>query len=774
MLFNLRLPALTIALLSLMMSFPGTGHSLAVLSPTRVQEGPKIDGILDEAIWSSAFEAGDLTVIEPNSGKHGVYQTRVKMAYDEKALYLGVISEQPVDTHVRRVSARDQKNVSRDTFRVILDPSGHGRYAYLFEVALGGSLLDGTVRSVRDYSYSWDSPWQAATSSDADQWYAEIEIPWDVMELPDKEGERRLGVYLQRQVPHLGEYWALPAIPFTSQVFLASLATTVVDDINPGGRLTFYPYAAVGYDGIAGKSKESIGTDVFWQPSSNLLVSATVNPDFGQVENDEVVVNFGATETFLQDKRPFFVEGNDIFQTHNLRIVHTRRIGETPESPEILPGEFITRAPLVSDIFAATKVTGQKRNLRFGFMMAFEDDSDFTVNGTRDIIMEGQDFYTGRALYEHNGGNGNVALGYLGTFTRLGSSDAWVHSIDAQWLTGDKKYRMEGQVAVSDVEDSQGHAWNGKITYTPTTSTTYRLSLDYADVGFDINDMGYIERNDRLKFNASYAKYRFDLPQFQRLSWSYRALGEANDHLLKMDIGGQMYFKFHNVTRLFTELYYRPAAWNDLDSHGNGDFRTKEGFLAYLSWTSDTSKPLRMNTSFRASTEKNGGPTYRLRARPAFDIMDTWQVELDIKFYDRQGWILWQGDNRMDGFDATQLEVELDSNFQLSTKQEIRLGIQWVGIDAVDKTTYRIDDNGYLRESGEEVGSRSFDWAELAVQIRYKYEFAPLSDLFLVYSRGSLVYWGASSKTNDFAELLSDSIEDRDVDRFLLKVRYRF
>ena len=83
--------------------------------------------------------------------------------------------------------------------------------------------LDGTVRAVRDYSYSWDSPWQAGTSSDPNHWYAEIEIPWDIMELPDERGKRRLGVYLQRQVSHLGEYWALPAIPFTSQVFLAAL-----------------------------------------------------------------------------------------------------------------------------------------------------------------------------------------------------------------------------------------------------------------------------------------------------------------------------------------------------------------------------------------------------------------------------------------------------------------------------------------------------------------------------------------------------------------------
>lgn len=769
-------------LLSVILSHPAYGKDTEIFRPTAIEKAPVIDGRLDEGIWEAAFEVKDLIVIEPDTKKPGAFQTRIKMVYDKEALYLGIINEQPADTQVRRISARDRKWLGRDAIRVVLDPSGQGRYGYLFEVALGGALSDGTMQPEWRYSLNWDGPWLAATSSDENHWYAEFKIPWDIMEWPDKEGKRQVGVSFRRQVSHLGEYWAVPPIPFNALAFLSDLAKMEVLDINPRGRLTFYPYISADFNGMTQKRNESIGTDVFWQPSSNMLVSGTINPDFGQVEIDNVVVNFGPIETLFQEKRPFFLEGNEIFQTNGLSLIHTRRIGTAPDRPDLSPGETISKQPPISDILAAVKITGQKENLRYGLMTAFEDNSEFTIDGSqnvpissREVSVSGRDFYAARALYESNAtGYGYVALGYLGTLTRDGSNDAWVHAFDGQWQSSGNRYRVETQIAMSDIQGEKGFAWNGMASYFPVSGTEYRIALDYIDDTFDINDMGYMERNDRLRFYGSYRTYHYDLPKFKRLSYSISARGEVNDRLLAMRFRGLLYFKFHNLTTLMTELSYMPATWDDLNSFGNGDYRKKAGFRARVSWSSDQSKPFSVFIAPRIYTEDNGGITKRLGIAMELSPLDIWQIGLFINYYDRQDWILYQKENRLNGFDADELGFSLDSNIRISPKHEVRLGIQWVGIDAEGKTAYRIDPDGYLAESGEDAGARSFDYAEFSGQIRYKYEFAPLSDLFVVYSRGSLVYWDAGSKRDGFGDLLSDSLEDKDVDRFLVKVRYRF
>lgn len=725
--------------------------------PTFIAAAPVIDGRLEDEVWASASEATGLMVVEPDLKKPGVFQTRVKMAYDKEALYLGVINEQPAETHVQRTSPRDKKWIHRDAFRVVLDPSGQGRYGYIFEVALGGTLTDGTMRPEWNYSFDWDGPWRAATSADKDHWYAEIEIPWSMMEWPAEEEKRRIGIFFRREVTHLGEYWATPPIPFNAAAFLSDLAKMEIVGINPQGRLTLYPYVAVGYNGISEKRTERTGTDVFWQPSSNLLASATLNPDFGQVESDELVVNFGPIETLLQEKRPFFLEGNDIFQTGSqqtgsqkasgLQLVHTRRIGAS------------------ADILAAVKMTGQKENLRYGVMAAFEDDSPI-----------GSDFYVGRALYEKKGtGSGYASLGYLGTFAHDGGDDdSWAHSVDAQWQSSDSRYRLETQLVGSDAHGEQGFAWNGLASYTPVSGTEYRLELDYIDDKFDINDVGYMERNDRLKFYTYYKTYHYDLPSLKRLSYSISARGEANDRLLAMTFQGMLYFKFHNLTSLLTEVRYMPPTWDDLGSFGHGDFRREEGYRIAASWRSDESKPFGCYISTRVYSEDNGGLSKRLGVAFEWTPLGMVRIHSFTTYYDREDWILHHEGNEMNGFDAEQVSVMLDSDIRLTPKQEIRIGLQWVGLDAKGKTAYRIDPDGYLVENDRDAASNGFDYAEFSGQIRYKYEFAPLSDLFIVYSRGNLVYLDAASKRENFGDLLSDTLGGRDVDVFLIKVRYRF
>lgn len=751
-----------------------------VYKPPRIKTPPKIDGKLDEPMWSSAYTVTGLTVIVPDTGESASLNTIFKFAYTGKALYIGVVCEQPADTQVRRLSARDSTDVQRDNIRVMLDPSGEGNYGYLFDVALGGSLTDGTIRPEKEMNNDWDGPWRAATSTDEHSWYVEMELPWDMMQFYPKKGKRNVNVMLRRQVIHLGEFWAIPHLPMVSTIYLSAFAPMEVEDINPRGRLTFYPYASVGYDAVAEKSQEKMGADVFWQPSPGLLASATFNPDYGDVESDDVVVNLSAIETLFEEKRSFFVEGNDIFKTwsfkHNgLNLVHTRRIGDTPDNPVGINNSEIVKRPIRSDIIAAMKMTGQVSNWRYGLMTAFENNNDFLIRdtdrGNYERTTDGRNFYTARALYEYS----DNKLGYLGTFTQKPAYDAWVHSIDGLWLSSDQKLRIESQAAMSDVDHEQGYAWNGRLSYGEIRKWELNVQLDYIDDSFDCNDMGYLARNDRFGFKTEYSDFDVNIESLKDIRWFATIDGEANEHLLNMDIGAMVMMNTYNLTHFSGEAYYRPASWDDITSRGNGAYRKKQGFYVNFMVNAFPTKPIRPEIQFTAYTEDNGGITKRYRGNIRLDPFDEWQNAIDVNYYDREDWIVWQGGKRLDGFDAGELTVTFDSNYQIARNQELRVGVQWVGLDAKGKTAYEIEDGDLVEKGHLDPSENNFDIARFVAQVRYKYEFAPLSDLFLVYNRGSrLLYSGEDYISDDFGQLLSDSLEKKDVDLIMVKVRYRF
>jgi len=770
-----------------------TANGLAseVYKPTRISDPPKIDGVLNEPMWSTAYEVTGLTMIAPDTGEPESLKTFFKFAYTDKALYVGVVCEQPIDTQVRRLGARDNTTIQRDAIRVMLDPSGKGNYGYLFDVGLGGTLTDGTIRPEKEMNNDWDGPWRGVTSFDQDHWYAEIELPWDMMQFIHQEGKRTIAVLLRRFILSTGEFFAVPHLPMVSSVYLSAFAPMEVENINPRGRLTFYPYVSIGYDSVAEKNKEKMGADVFWQPSPGLLASTTFNPDYGDVESDDVVVNLSAIETLFEEKRSFFVEGNDIFKTksidnNGLNLVHTRRIGNTPDSPELSNNARVVKSPVRSDIIAAIKMTGQVNKWRYGLMSAFEDDNDFLISdpvdpakGDYEITVDGRDFYAARVLYEFS----DYKLGYLGTFAQKVECDAWVHSIDGLWLSENKQWRFENQAATSIVDDEQGYAWNGRLTYGQIRKYELNLQLDYIDDQFDCNDLGYLDRNDRFGFKMEYSDFDVPIDSLQDIRWFAFIDGKANEHLLSMNIGGQVMMNLYNLTHINAVVKYIPKTWDDITArYFNGDdldahpYRKKAGFHMDFMLSTNPTKPIRPEFQITAYSEDNGGITKRVRAVVKFSPLDEWQNAIDLNYYDKEDWIVWRMANqKLVGFDAKELKIKIDSSFQIAQNQELRVGIQWLGLDAEGKTVYDIGADGDLIGNSENAADRSFNRTKFVAQIRYKYEFAPLSDLFLVYNRGgNLSYLNDNYLSDDFGNLLSDSLNKKDVDLIMVKVRYRF
>ena len=387
------------------------GAAIVVPRHADAELGIVIDGVLDEPVWAETPGYDDMRVIDPDTLVEPRYRTVVRYVYSERGLYVGAWMEQPPETLVARLSSRDDF-INRDSFGLTLDTSGEGLYGYWFTVNLGGSVMDGKVEPEREYTAEWDGPWQRGTAVLDDGWSAEFFLPWSMMTMPGGADQRSMGLWANRKVAYIDERWSWPALPYTGARFMSALGRMEVPGVAPKGELTVFPYAASTFDYVAEEDDVEAGVDVFWRPNEALQVTAAVNPDFGAVESDDVVINLTARETFFPEKRLFFLEGSEIFtttargqitafrgsgpisQSAGARqtkesfvrpptiVLNTRRIGgkglvDIPDDVQV-PGYEQSKP---TDLLGAVKLTGQTGPLRFGPFRRSRTTRNCAANG---------------------------------------------------------------------------------------------------------------------------------------------------------------------------------------------------------------------------------------------------------------------------------------------------------------------------------------------------------------------------------------------------------
>ncbi len=494
----------------------GSGEAIRIQHIEHDLAAIEVDGHLDEAAWATPPVLDRLLVVEPDTLADPPFGTRFRMFYTDRGIYASFDLDQPAETIVKRYTARDDTRVNRDNVSFTLDTSGQGLYGYWMNLSLGDVQRDGTIKPERRYSKRWDGAWYGATQLTEKGWTAEFFIPWSQVAMPKVEGVRRIGISIKRDVAQLNEKWAWPALPKSQPLFMSALQSLTFEDVDPRRQWSLFPYVSATYDRVDEDARYKAGFDLFWRPSSNLQLNATVNPDFGTVEADDVVVNLSANETYFPEKRLFFLEGQDIFSTTpradaeygpRVVLVNTRRIGGRPGLPD-LPAdeEFSAREELkLAELLAAVKATGQIGSFRYGLLAASEDDIDYHHEGEL-YVQGGRDFAAIRVLYEDSRGAAYRGLGFISTIVRHPYSDAIVHGIDFHRLSTDGSWDINGQVLYSDLTDEDdGYGGFVDIDYVPRQGLSHTLQLTYHDDKIDINDLGYLSRNDtrsgRYNFN---------------------------------------------------------------------------------------------------------------------------------------------------------------------------------------------------------------------------------------------------------------------------------
>ncbi len=755
----------------------------------------KIDGHLDEAVWQELSAYDEFVVLEPDTLLKPEHATRVRVFYDSDGIYFGVDMEQPVETLITRLSGRDRREIKREQIGVTLDTSGEGRYGYWFGIHLGDSLMDGTVLPEKKFSSEWDGAWRAATQQTQQGWSAEFYIPWGTVSMPVVPGKRKLGLYMSRLVAYRDERYGWPTLPSTRPQFMSKMQGMEVEGIDPRQQYSIYPFTAVTDDRFDDVTRYRTGVDVLWRPSSGFQLSATVNPDFGAVESDDVVINLSATETFFPEKRLFFVEGQEIFVTSPradtrtqsvgrgglpTTLINTRRIGGKPLVPDLAPGYTISERELDQpvDLAAAVKVTGQSGRIRYGVMAASEDD--FTFDAERNgepIHVEGtpSDYGVARILYEDAPGGSYKAFGVISTAMLNDHRDAMTHGLDAHYLSADGKLTFDGQLFLSDIEEEEtGQGGFLDFEYNFRKGVKQRLGIEWADEHVNINDMGFLGRNSYRQIRTAHSRVNSDISWARQNEFDLRGFVQKNTDGLLSGAGVFLSNRttLHNLDQVMVLASFFPEKYDDLNSFGNGAYRTEEQSFLGLSYDSDASQVFSYGLGLGIEEEVLGDDTLISRLSFAWRPDYRFALSAKVRHFKRKGWLLHQEGANMTAFDAEQWVPNISAEYFINARQQLKFSLQWVGIKAKEKAFYRIpDEPGDLVEVDKPPGpSDSFSLSQMALQMRYRWEIAPLSDVFIVYTRQ--VNQGSPLKS--FSDTFSDGYDNPLVDALIFKIRYRF
>jgi hypothetical protein len=634
-------------------------RTVPFLTATRVDARPVIDGRIVEPQWAGAAVATDFTQREPNPGRAAAQRTEARVLYDDEALYVALrMFDAAPDSIVAQLGRRDNE-VYSDWAYVGLDSYFDRRTGFIFGINPRGVMMDLLIHNDTEEDPSWDAVWEGAAQRDDAGWSAEFRIPFSQLRFSTERGgdERLWGVNFMRRVARSNEtsFWA-PTLPSDARMVSLFGELRGLHDLSPPRRLELMPYAVASATRAPGEAGDpfhratdpfaGVGADVKAGLGSNLTLTATVNPDFGQVEADPSVFNLTASETFFSERRPFFVEGVDIFRfgiglgdgdLGNESLFYSRRIGRTPQGS--VGGDYTSR-PDLTTILGAAKLSGKTADgWSVGVLNALtgsEMGRSWSEGVERATPVEPLTNYSvARVIRDFR--DGQSAVGVIATATNRalpasGELDwlrgsAYTGGIDGRHRFGDNRYQVRASLvgsrvagtaeAIDRVQRSSVHYFHrpdlSHVTYDPTRTSlsgyaakaelfklqgNVRFALFGMAIssGFEANDLGFQTNADMAVTGYWLGYQNFDAGRWFR-SWNVGTNGWGG-----VNFGGDRLALGGNVNGGFqlNSFWGANAGINwDLPSHATTLLRGGPSFLTPGSWNSwwnvytDRRKPVR-------------------------------------------------------------------------------------------------------------------------------------------------------------------------------------
>ncbi|MFA6597296.1 MAG: DUF5916 domain-containing protein [Ignavibacteriaceae bacterium] len=714
-----------------------------------------IDGKLTESAYQSPVSINRFIQRNPNEGQPASEKTDVWVFYDDDAVYFcAKMYDAHPDSIISLLGRRDNFP-SSDEFGVGIDPYYDKQTGYFFEINPSGAISDGTLYNDSWSDNSWNGIWDYAASINSDGWSAEMKIPFSQLRF-NASDSMKWGINFLRQIERRKEEDYTIMVPKKEGGFVSHFADLDgLEGIKDKPRIEILPYFVQKAQSLVhdpndpfyknNRYKTTIGGDIKIGLGSNLSLDATINPDFGQVEVDPAVVNLSAFETYFDEKRPFFIEGNNLlnfgyggvnnnwnFNFSSPNFVYSRRIGRSPQYYPDVDG-FVDQ-PNETRILGAAKITG-KPATDFSFygltaitqrMSASIDDNGNTSQQEVEPLTSYSVF---RGLKEFN--KGNQGLGFLATAVDRDLHDknlvsvlpknSFVGGIDGwTYLDEDKTYAVNGYVAGSFVNGSKDALSNLQeksyryfqrpdATYarldssrTSLTGSMGRFMLNkqkgnfylntafgFITPGFEYNDLGFQGKTNALNGHTVLGYRWYETDGVFRSKGVYAFAFKNFDFEGNCDGDGYGSFvnlELENYYGFELQAFYFPQTFSSRLTRGGPSSKSPAGYSAYFYGYTDSRKALTLSYSTDFSSDDLGG--------------------------------------KYIGYSGT-MNVKVGSNLTFSIGPYVSFGlekIQWVT---------KTDDQGYAPTYGSRYIFAELSQKTVAANIRVNWTFTPVLSLQL-------------------------------------------
>lgn len=547
-----------------------TTYSRKSFATAEVQISPEIDGLLNDDAWNAVPWQGGFQMFEPYDDRPASQETSFKVIYDKDNIYVGMRAfDTAPDSIVSQLTRRD--DIDGDVMAFQFDSYHDLQTAFTFFVSAAGSKADMYMSgdgNIEDET--WDAIWWVKTRIDDKGWTLEAKIPFSQLRF-DRSSGGIWGFQAAREIYRNNEtsLWQPMSKEAPGWVHLMG-EISGLESIDPRKQADIIPYLVAGSEWFKADPENpfrskgvdrqlNAGVDAKLGITNNFTLDLTFNPDFGQVEADPSQVNLTAFETFFREQRPFFIEGNNIFDydlsvTSMNNMFYSRRIGRSPQHyPDLKDGEFAD-VPAATTILGAAKISGKtKDGLSLGIMESVTSREKATIDfgsGERTETVEPlTNYFIGRVLKEFD--KGNTRIGGIITSTNRFTDEthldylhtsAYTGGLDFQQFFADRSYNLSVNFYGSNVNGSEEalirtqsspvHFYQRPdATYITLDSTrrslngyggglsfgkqsgrlNFRGFLNFTSPGLELNDLGFLNSADEI-IQIFWIGYHFNEP----------------------------------------------------------------------------------------------------------------------------------------------------------------------------------------------------------------------------------------------------------------------
>lgn len=783
----------------------GVADTLKTIFASQAMGEIKADGFLNEPDWAEASAQESFTQTEPEDGVTPDERTQVMILYDDEAVYVGFKCYDHEPDKIEAVLSRRDRWTESDQVAVRIDSHHDHQTAYYFSVNAAGCMRDLLIYNNDWADESWDAVWEADAKLTDWGWSAEFKIPYSALRF-SRADDCTWGVQFNRYVPRTRERMSWQYVPESETGGVSRYGHLAgVSGIEPPGRLETLPYivssgtsepkSAGNPDGR--KTMSDIGLDFKYGISSAFTLDAAVNPDFGQVESDQSVMNLSAYETFFEEKRPFFLEGFEIFQSNYFNQYYSRRIGRPPQG-SIDSADYYIDYPNATSILEALKISGKTPGgTAFALLNATtkEEKTRYRLAGDESTykgVVEPLANYT-IARVKQDLFKSSYVGGLFTSANQNDRTDAYTASSDWSLKFSDDTYCFDGQaIMTNNGPGTNGYAISSSIGKESGRNFRFNINADYYDRQVNWNRLGYMGDNSskgiagwfQLRSNKKFSLFRY--LNINVNSWynenldGYRLSNGGN-------INGTIIFK--NYWAIWWGISHSGDKYDVRETRGMGLFKRTNGPEFWCGWDTNGSRKLYFSNEFCIGETRNGdyyNLDYYLTYRMLSNVELTLETDYE-KYRDMEYWVgsangLTNGDTAaaFGLLDKESLDITLRGIYTFTRNLTLQCYTQlyfsagnydhYTRLEGVDRLV-EIDPGVYELS----LSRGDYNYKSLNLNLILRWEYRPGSTIYVVWTEardGSDGLRDGYDCAFEFSRDFGDLMDLPRTDTFLIKANY--